>query len=707
MIGTLARKRTHLVGLATLLALVAAMFVVLAPASAHDLGECSNPEYLTQAKCEEETWDHDDDTNTAEVSRHTWTQGTHTAANHPPTVSVVVLDSDRIVPDDSTVKVAILVSGIRVSATKPSNNDEPSSYTATDVALDYVRVSGELEYTGPIPTFDSTPNLDDDITSLIATADIVIPAGTTAREYTVSAEIKPATDANKFWDYSGNEVKSKSAKAKFTVGDAGIGLVSPATLSLGNRVPDDPATLTDESKAESGKDSATGNGINLVVTTTNGIGNKSNNSDVEQITVIAPGGDIEIKAPMVDDVDDAARPHAKRPLFTAVTEDNSSSLDEDVARADGSNGTTLTGDAIRQTMHINVNKADDEPGTVDVYVIFAGDGAAISNTITLTFTGPNDALSIGDPSDSLLAFTEVTTLPDVLRRDIVTFALGATDEGGNAGSVPDLRTRILDPDGKVVNQEKIKVDQLANSAGVPNTVLKITSLPSYLEPLKTGTYSIRVSSTGGLSATGSFVVVGRANSVELSVDTLTPSTVGEIVTATVTVKSGDVLVPNGTQVTFRADDVAADADAVLRAVGGGVEASGNSVQRTIGGEATATFVTVGHGSSVVSATAHRTTDVEVLESTAGAPAVVEPEAVDCSAVGTEGLSATNGFATWSHDDCGTSASALFESLSGRGASAIHLWNGSAWVRYSVVDGAEVPGSSNFDVMDGDIVYISN
>ena len=36
-----------------------------------------------------------------------------------------------------------------------------------------------------------------------------------------------------------------------------------------------------------------------------------------------------------------------------------------------------------------------------------------------------------------------------------------------------------------------------------------------------------------------------------------------------------------------------------------------------------------------------------------------------------------------------------------------LWNGSAWVRYSVVDGTMVPGSSDFMVAENDILYISN
>ena len=70
------------------------------------------------------------------------------------------------------------------------------------------------------------------------------------------------------------------------------------------------------------------------------------------------------------------------------------------------------------------------------------------------------------------------------------------------------------------------------------------------------------------------------------------------------------------------------------------------------------------------------------------------------------LSELSGFATWS---CGVSADAseIFEMVSARGVSAIHLWNGSTWVRYSVVDDAMVPGSSDFMVTENDILYISN
>ena len=692
-----------------MIALVGAMFVALAPARAHDLGECrANPEWLTQAKCEEkegETFDHDNDADTDAVA--TWTPGTHTSGNHPPTLTITVLDSDGIVPDDSTVSVLISVANIHTSSVVDGDDNgtiteaELASFDESALAfeehpLDFVRVSGELE--GPATPadeeknkengfkFSQTSNGDDDNSAGAVVHTIIIPAGTSPGEYTVSTRLVPGT----YYDYSGNDFITKSARATFTVGEAGLGL-SASELSLGNRVNDDPATLTDETKGETGTDSATGDGVNLLVSATNALGNKSNSSDVDQITVIAPGGEITIHSPRKDAA--TARPQTKTAVITAglATENNSSSISESGVTKEA------TDDAIRQTMSFNVNKADDQPGTVDVYVIMSGKGAAISNSITLTFTGPNDALALSDPSDTLLAFGEASELPEVLRRDIISFAVSATDEGGNPGGVPDVRTRILDVDGKVVNQEKISVKQGPNSNGVPNAKLTLTALTEELTPLKSGTYTIRINSTGGLVANGEFEVVGRANGVDLSVDTSTPSAVGEIVTATATVTAGGQPVPNGTVVTFAASDVTGDRDSVLVAVGGG------AVQRAIGGVAEATFVAVGNGRSVISATAHRTTDVEVIASTAGAG---EAEAMPEEEASVACLSNLNGFATWA---CGveSSASEIFGLVSGRGATALHLWNGSAWVRYSVVDGTMVPGSSDFMVAENDILYISN
>ncbi len=80
-------------------------------------------------------------------------------------------------------------------------------------------------------------------------------------------------------------------------------------------------------------------------------------------------------------------------------------------------------------------------------------------------------------------------------------------------------------------------------------------------------------------------------------------------------------------------------------------------------------------------------------------AQVDEVSLDC-------LSAVSGFSTWTCNVDST-ASVVFDLLADRGATAIHLWNGSAWVRFSVVDGAQIPGSSDFDVTENDILFISN
>ena len=56
---------------------------------------------------------------------------------------------------------------------------------------------------------------------------------------------------------------------------------------------------------------------------------------------------------------------------------------------------------------------------------------------------------------------------------------------------------------------------------------------------------------------------------------------------------------------------------------------------------------------------------------------------------------------------GSTASELFDLVAGHGATALHLWNGSALVRHSVVDGNEIPGSTDFMIDEDDILCISN
>ena len=65
-----------------------------------------------------------------------------------------------------------------------------------------------------------------------------------------------------------------------------------------------------------------------------------------------------------------------------------------------------------------------------------------------------------------------------------------------------------------------------------------------------------------------------------------------------------------------------------------------------------------------------------------------------------GLSCLSTFSAFSTYTCGQdrSASELFAMVSGRGATAIHQWNGAAWVCYTVVVDTLMPGFTDFPVI---------
>ena len=684
---------------AVMIALVGAMFVALAPARAHDVGSCIDPEYLTEDACRENVKvDNDDDPGTpddvindSDNENDPWTSDGHTASNHPPTLTVTVLDSDGIVNDDSTVMVSVTSSGLFLAAL---GADAPAEGSPSGgLVLEYVRVSGELENpvdvtdeTEAARTLGPTPSGTDDASVSTQTFEIIIPDGTTEGEYTVSARVSG-------YDYdqrSGDDPESTrvSGSAKFTVGDAGAGIGS-AELALGNRLSDDARTVEDEAREETGSDVADNDGsetnpagINLVVSASNSLGNKSNASDVSQITVIAPGGKITIDSSPAG-VTPVANEHT-------VTGTNSASLAEDTALT---TGTELEGDEIGQSIAIAVEKANGKPGSVDVYAIVTGaTGAAVTETITLSFTGDASSLSLGDASGSLhnqIVVANNDDGDDTDHRDVISFGLSASDSGGNDAGIPTVRAKITDPKGKTVSTTRIARSQGPNAIGTKNAKITLTSMGMSTAPLAGGEYMLTVTA-GGNSAEASFFVAGAAKEIEISTESSSdPIALGSVVTVTANVTDGDVAVADGTEVEFTP--------------AGALKLSGvgetDSV-KTKAGVATARFV-VSEGSGlaaiiVSSGTASNSASIN----TGPAEAMPEEEAsLSC-------LSSLSGFSTWTCD-VEASASEIFDWISSRGATALHLNSNRMWVRYSVVDGAMVPGSSDFMVTKSDILYISN
>ena len=339
--------------------------------------------------------------------------------------------------------------------------------------------------------------------------------------------------------------------------------------------------------------------------------------------------------------------------------------------------------------------APETPGTAEVRaVVVAGGQVHAPDPVTITFYGPLAELSLSEPSGTLLSHNTDGAGDD---RDMIKFTIDATDANGNAVRTPNVGVKITDPDGVTVSPSKYMVHR----SGSLNHTLELDNDTAKASAWKTGDYEITISQ-GALSQKVMFAVVGltgKDEGIDLSVDNEAPDMISAkvVATAMVTDDNGNA-VADGTMVRFTSRDTTGDTDSVL------VLASDRDTP-TKGGEAKATFVVIGPGSAVVTASADDQVDVAVVASTAGAPEpVVEPEpepevaSVDC-------LSNLSGFSTWT---CGVDAdvSEIFTMVSERGVTAIHLWNGTNWVRYSVVGGSEVPGSSDFMVTKTDILYIS-
>ena len=577
------------------------------------------------------------------------------AAKSPSLKIAFPNDSDGVVSDGTDVKVMITKAG--------------------GATLSSVTVSGGLDLYSDDATKDpSEPGaqIGSRAGANMTTLWVVIPKGQAAGEYTVAANGTESATSD----------KKISASKMITVGDSGTN-VTTASLTLSPLDADGmPTTVakaqsTQRSSAAAGGDAKTGT-VYLSLAVLNSLDKASNPPFT--VTISAAGANIDVMKVEKDDVE--------------------------VQAAKSSQTGSLTFDAMAANLTLKITKAT--PGAVSVSAIVvdkAGGGYDGSDLIDLTFTGVSSEISLGDASGTLL-MKSATSLDDdgkdTDKRDVISFSLGAVDKSGNATSIPDVSFQVTDPDGVNVPESKIAVSQGPSTAGLPNAKITLETKAGAATPLDNGEYTIKVSQSATITDTAMFTVVGVGTSVEVEASNMAPDSVGDTVEVTATVADADGNpVADGTKVMFTSSDQTADSDQVLAHVGD------RGAQSTKGGMAKATFVAVGDGTSVITAIADGTTGVVVVDSTAGAPEpVVEPEpepevaSVDC-------LSNLSGFSTWS---CGVDAdaSAIFGMVSGRGVTAIHLWNGTNWVRYSVdAEGTSIPGSSDFMVTENDILYVSN
>ena len=528
---------------------------------------------------------------------------------------------------------------------------------------------------------------------------VVSAAGTTTTEFTVNTAGAPANDYtltftaddNTFaTDNTPTQVANPTSTLTLTIGEPGTGLAS-ATLSLGDSKPDLAFTDANEAVAETGSDVAKATGdadgkINLVVEVLDSLGGKANSSDINQIIVIAPGGEItsdhNTGAGSADDPEKAGG-------SSSATLNEQDASDTDAAEV---------GDVGQKTV-ITISKTDEKPGTVTVYAIVSGPGgAARTEDVTLTFSGPAASMTVHDATESLLSVNvdgdDANDTVDEDEHDTIKLQVTAEDSAGNSAPPPTSGVSIVitDPDGK--RQGSSVIGRTGPAKGTDGKYyITLTGTGTPAKPLTAGNWTLKATS-GKLEAEATFAVAGAPNDVAVTASQTSSDTIGDVITitASVTDKDGNT-VSDGTTVMFSASQ-----NTGLAAIG-----TGHSGKATKNGEASVKYAVVGAGHSVVSATAGDATGVVVIDSTAGAPvqeeaAPTEPSLSDFANGGRPGLTSYTG--------PDTTASALLALLVGR-ANAIWLSSGDGWVLYASADGSMVPGSMNFTVTSGDVIYISN
>ena len=411
------------------------------------------------------------------------------------TVTVTEVDVSET-PNETTTRSYVITVGDGPAPTPPAAADfgiDKVKFSDTDATVS-VGTPVTVTVTVDAPTSDSEVRLtvpagglliivpgadddDDDDDSAVQrhTVDVkdgkavftVDTIGAVPGEYTLTAVA----------DRDGNFVTSRTdqsvVRKKLTVGDAGSAIGS-AALSLGARVgANTPLDKTDD-KAESGYSGSAGE-INLNLVITNSLGKPANNADIQEILVVAPNADVRFANATGATLGD---------LMQLATNHR------------------IEADDTVSSMLLEIQSTNDAARTIDVHVVVLGRaGSATSNELTLTFTGPLDALSAGEASATVLAFNAGSDDGDAGynpakspnrgadARDEITIEVGAKDAAGNTLLTPNLSAVITDPDGVVVNQANYQVFQI----GSLNHKVRVDVDAALTDALDAGEYKITLS----------------------------------------------------------------------------------------------------------------------------------------------------------------------------------------------------------------------
>ena len=371
---------------------------------------------------------------------------------------------------------------------------------------------------------------------------------------------------------------------------------------------------------------------------------------------------------------------------------------------------------------------DGRAGSADVRAtVFSTSGESFeTSTVSIALAGPADSIAVAAPTSGVLNVDQSppdndgVASDDADNRDRLLLAVTALDAVGNNVALPAgaRRGHVLDSDGNRVTSGVRVIfphrptpgDAVTAADGNNAPILTPTRAQQVrididrpaTNPLPSGEYTLQLWA-GAKMAEQTFTVSGGPVADGISLSDPGAVGVGESFTVTATFNDASgVAVPNGTVV---------DWPEILSTGGAGtlVVQTGKDT-RTRDGQASASFLAVNSGSVVVTAGA----DCRSVTASSGASVTrcnvsgVRLVNIQAAAAPTanllDGLSSRvpGGLSAWLGQER-TSAAELFSALDG--VNSILIWINGEWVRYGVANGRQIPGSADFDINPGAVLWL--
>ena len=447
-------------------------------------------------------------------------------------------------------------------------------------------------------------------------------------------------------------------------------------------------------------------------------------------SAIAPGGRTVLRLSLVSEAGQAPAAGSVGSILVTTTAGRLSSNinDEELAPAafstarrnqDGCRGTggfacqvpvgrtVLTSSNADEILVTLSAPSNARPGTATVIArVTSLAGDAFTDTVTVAITGAFKTLEIEEPLTSVLNVDTPDSGAMRDNQDIALLSVTAQDESGNRVMVPGTEPATVDspraipthrltikgPDGKS-NPAGISARWLPNTAGTgleldadDNPQIEIDVDAAADVALPSGEYTIEAR-VNRQTWSQTFRVASGPTALTLSAPAEDVA-VGSRITVSATVTDSDGRpVSDGTEVTFTERGIGTSAVLIL---------TSSSRQRTVDGQASVELLVVSAGVAYVTVEAGDIADARVIRASGNGAAPVESERLSSTRA--------NDFSVWL-SQTPTEAALLLPEL--EGVLSILLWEVDRWLRYAVIGGRLVPGSTDFEIPRGAVLWLAN